>query len=70
VLKTSATHNIGQEHSNMSTLIIADLQKKDDLQPEKMKEVIGGTTATTHVALHDFTFTRHMDQSSANLFVL
>ena len=52
----------------MSTLVIADLQKKEHLQPEKMKEVVGGTAPTHHVAVHDLNFTRHVDQSSPTLF--
>jgi type VI protein secretion system component Hcp len=52
----------------MSILVIADLKQEDDLPPEKMNEVIGGTTPAPHVALHDFNFTRQMDKSSPNLF--
>jgi type VI protein secretion system component Hcp len=57
-----------REPSKMSTLVIADLQKKDDLQLERMKEVIGGTAPTHHSALHDMHFTKVVDQSSPNLF--
>lgn len=53
----------------MSPLVIADLRHEDDFPPEKMKEVIGGTTPIPHVAVHDFTLARHIDQSSPNLFV-
>jgi type VI protein secretion system component Hcp len=53
----------------MSTLVIADLPKKDDLSAEKMKEVVGGTTPTQHVAVHDFHFTRPIDKSSPTLFL-
>jgi type VI protein secretion system component Hcp len=53
----------------MSTLVIADLRHEDDLPPEKMKEVIGGTTPMPQVAVHDFNFTRHIDKSSPNFFV-
>ena len=53
----------------MSTLVIVDLQKKDDLPHEKMQEVIGGTAPTHHVNVHDIHFTNVVDQSSPNLFL-
>jgi type VI protein secretion system component Hcp len=52
----------------MSILVIADLKQEDDLPPEEMKDVIGGTTPTRHVSLHDFNFTRKIDNSSPTLF--
>jgi type VI protein secretion system component Hcp len=52
----------------MSTLVIADLRHEDDLPPEQMKEVIGGTTPMPHVAMHEITFTRPIDKSSPILF--
>ena len=58
----------GQEYSHMGNLVIADLQTKDDLQPEQMQEIIGGTAPTHHVDVHDIRFTRPIDQSSPNLF--
>ena len=51
----------------MSTLVIADLHNNDDLQPEKIKEVIGGTAPTHHVNVQDIHFTKLVDQSSPNL---
>jgi type VI protein secretion system component Hcp len=53
----------------MSTPVIADLKQEDDIPPEKMKEVVGGTTSTPHVAVHDFHFTRKIDVSSPVLFL-
>jgi type VI protein secretion system component Hcp len=53
----------------MSTLVIADLRQEDDLPSQKTKEVNGGTTTTPHVAVHDFTFTQHIDVSSPKLFL-
>ena len=43
---------------------------KDDLQPEKMKEVIGGTAPTHHVNVQDMHCTKVVDQSSPTLSFL
>jgi type VI protein secretion system component Hcp len=53
----------------MGDLIISDLRQEDDLSPEEMKDVNGGTGPTPHVAVRDFSFTRHTDMSSPIIFL-